>query len=363
MQRLRVLIAVSVGAVAAAAIAGLPAGQARVEPGTPFPPLKLQALRPGATGASPLDLAGALGKKPVLICYIALGEPLGEEALTVLQERTAGEWKGAVEVLGAVRLSGGSTPGQARERLSLLGVDLPVVMDDSFALGTALGVTTSPSFSLVDRTGTLRIADARSLRQELPEGGTLEQAVGAAARGGSVPTVLKMPRYYPAGELVGEPAPDFILQQFQGRERLKLSDRLAAGQGKKMVALLFWHPNCKHCKQAMPGIMAGWRAYQQYIDLFSVVALKNEDEVVNARDTIRAHGMTFPVLQDEGRRVTELYKVVSTPTMFFVRPDGRVESVYTKGDVNYVPVFSAKLRSILGVASQLSGSRPKSKSP
>jgi peroxiredoxin len=361
MQRLRVLIT-ALGACVLAAATPIGARQQRVEPGAPFPPLKLQVVRSGAEGTSPLDLSGVLGKRPLLVCYLALGEPLGEEALTLLQERAAGEWKGKVEVLGALRPGpGGAAP--VRERLSLLGVDLPVAMDGDFTLGAALGATTSPSFTLVDKGGTLRVSDARSLRHELPTGETLQQAVDAAARGGPVPTVLKMPRHYPATELVGAPAPDFILPQFEGRERLKLSERLAAGNGKKMVALLFWHPNCKHCKQAMPGIVTGWKTWQQYIDVVSVVALKNENEVVNARDTIRAHGMTFPVLRDEGRRVTELYKVVSTPSMFFVRPDGRVDSVYTKGDVNYVPVFSAKLRSILGVASQLSGSRPKSKAP
>jgi peroxiredoxin len=356
MQRLRVLIP----AVVLAAALPVVAQAVRVEPGGAFPPgLKLQVLNSGGKDPAPLDLRPVVGKKPLVVCYIALGEPLGEEALVGLQERARGAWKGRVEAMGALKPSGGTTPSEVRERLSLLGVDLPVVLDSDFTLGTSLGVTTAPSLSLVDAKGTLRIADARSLKQEVAAGLKLEQAIESAARGGEVPTVAKLPRYYPANELVGESFPDFMLKQFEAATRVKLSDRVAAGGGKKMVALLFWHPNCTHCKKAMPGIVVGWETYQKYIDLVSVVALKNPDEVRNAEDTIRAHHMSFPVLEDEGRRVTDLYKVVSTPTMFFIKPDGKVDSVYTTGEVNFVPVFSAKLRSILGVPSQLRGSRPK----
>ena len=355
MQRLRVLIP----AVALAAVTQIPAQAVRVAPGAPFPTLKLRALSPAGPEASPLDLAGVLGKKPLVVCYIALGEPLGEEALMGLQERARGAWKGRVEAVGALRPGGGMSTAQVRERLSRMGVEIPVVVDDDFTLGAALGFTTAPSFSLVDARGTLRIADARSLKQELLPGGRLEQAIDSAARGGEVPTVARLPRYYPANELVGEISPDFTLAQLEGAARVKLSELLAAGGGKKIVALFFWHPDCKDCKQAMPGIVVGWQTYNKYIDLVSVVALKNADEVRNAQETIRAYSMTFPILEDEGRRVTDLYKVVSTPTMVFIKPDGKVDSVYTAGEVNYLPVFSAKLRSILGVASQLRGARPK----
>ena len=102
----------------------------------------------------------------------------------------------------------------------------------------------------------------------------------------------------------------------------------------------------------MPGIMVGYNAYKKWIDLVSVVDLKNADEIRNAEDTIRAHKITFPVLQDEDRRITDLYKVVSTPTFVFLKPDGAVDSVYTSGDVNFVTVFSAKIASLLGVGAE-----------
>jgi peroxiredoxin len=167
-----------------------------------------------------------------------------------------------------------------------------------------------------------------------------------------VPQSLRLPRYYPSEELVGEQFPDFILKEFKGDKRVKLSDYVKED---RVTALLFWHPNCKQCKTAMPGIVTGANSYAKWLDIISVVSLKNSDEARNAEDTIRAHKMEFPVLEDEGKRVKDLYKVLSTPTMFFIRPDGVIDSVYTKGDVNYVPVFSVRIRKILKVGLEYEG--------
>jgi thiol-disulfide isomerase/thioredoxin len=313
-------------------------------------------LRSGSKQPAPWDLGRVVGRRPLVICYLATGEPKGEETLLQLQARMKGGWAGKVEALGAVRF-GDAAAAEVAARMSLLGIDLPVILDDGFALGRKLGTTTSPSLTLVDRSGVLKVADARSLKQEALPGTRIADLVDKAARGEPVPTIARLERYYPVTELVGESYPDFMLKQFQGTARVKLSDRFTPG-AKKIVAVLFWHPNCPHCKKLMPGIVSGYETYKEFVDLVSVVALKDGAESRNAADTIRNHKMTFPVLEDEGRRIHEIYKIVSTPTMIFIRPDGVVDSAYTNGDVNYLPVFSAKLRSILGQPSRLRGSRP-----
>ncbi len=315
-------------------------------PGAVVPAMTVSVLRPGAADPAPLDLGTILGKRPVLICYFVPGEPLGEEQLRLVQVQAGGAWSGKVEVLAAMRF-GAAGGGEVAQRLFKAGLKFPIVLDESFALGAALKATTSPSLSLVDGAGTLRIADARSLRQKVTPEMQLSQAIDAAARGAAVPTVPKLPTYYPANELIGERYPDFDLPQLGTGSRLKLSQRF----GKKIVALYFWHPDCKKCKTLMPGVVTGYETYKSLIDLVSVVALKNGDEARNAADAIAAHKMTFPVVEDDDRRVSRLYKVVSTPTMIFIRPDGKVDSVYTSGDVNYLPVFAAKVKSILRATS------------
>jgi peroxiredoxin len=329
-----------------------PARPAAVVPGNKVPPLKLSALLPGGKQPAPFDLKASLGSKPLVICYLRLGEALGEEGFLKVQGLAQGPLKGKVEFIGATNPGSKTTVAAAAERLSLLGVELPFVIDNEFELGATLGVTSAPSIALIDAGGVLRVADAKSLKQNVAPATTLLQAIQSAAKGGLVPTVARLPRYYPVEELVGEQYPDFMLKKFEGTDRVKMSEVVARDlKEKKLPVLFFWHPNCPHCKKAMPAIMVGYKSYARWLDLISIVDLKNADEIRNTEDTIRAHGVTFPVLQDEDRRITDMYKVVSTPTFVFLKPDGVVDSVFTSGDINYVTVFSAKIRSVLGVAS------------
>ena len=360
MQRLRVLTpllgAVLAGAAAFASVPGTPdtgaseppaASPARVEAGSKIPPLKLSAIQPGQKQPTPLEIA-AKGK-PLVVCYLRIGESLGEEGLLSVQSLVSGPLKGKVDLLGATNPGTKVTVPALVDRLSLLGVTVPFVLDDDLQLGRMLSVTSAPSMALIDGAGTLRVMDAKSLKQQVVSGVTLKEAIEKAARGEQVPTVPALARYYPANELVGEPFPDFMLKKFESTERVKMSEVVARDKrDKKVPAIFFWHPNCPHCKKAMPSIMVGYRAYGKWLDLISIVDLKNADEIRNAEDTIKAHGVTFPVLQDEDRRISDLYRVVSTPTFVFLKPDGVVESVYTSGDVNYVTIFQAKVKALVG---------------
>ncbi len=351
MQRVRVLILASLALTPASlgAHAFTLAGESRpaaVEPGQPFSPMKVRALYPGEADPKALDLAASLGKLPVIICYFMLGEPAGEETLLTVQKMANGPVKGGADFLGATRPGKKFTIGQAVTRLALLGVSIPVIVDERFELGAALGVAQAPAISLIDAEGVLRINEAKSLKQLVRGTASMADAITAAVRRKPIPTVKELPRYYPVKELVGTRYSDFTLKTFMGTDRVKLSDHV---KEKKLTGLLFWHPNCSHCKVAMPSMMTAYRGYRNLLDFVSVVDIKNADEARNAEDTIKAHGLTFPVLEDEGRRVHDLYKVVSTPTLVFVKPDGTVDSAYTSADVNYFTVIQARIRAVLNV--------------
>jgi len=363
MQRLRVLSVLGVLGVlyGAAAFATAPATPpptqeaslavtTRILPGNKITALKLRAIQPGSKAVQSLDLASVIGSKPLVVCYLKLGETAGEEGLLSLQTFLRGPLEGKVTLLGVANPGSKLSDAAVADRLSLLGVTAPFALDDGLELGRALGVTSAPSISLIDATGVLRVPDAKSLKQEVASGISLGDAIGKASRREPVPTVARLGRYYPAVELIGEPYPDFILKKFESGERFKMSETVARdAKEKKIPVLFFWHPNCVHCKKSMPSIMVGYKAYGKWLDLISIVDLKNSDEVRNAQDTIRAHAVSFPVLRDEDRRISDLYKVVSTPTFVFLKPDGTIDSVYTSGDVNYVTVFQARIKSILKV--------------
>ena len=355
MQRLRVLTlpVLLLCALLTAAGGELPAQEDSpkvpfnmTSPGTKFPALRLNVLEPGATELTLLDLGAILGKKPIVFVYFLMGEGISEEVFLDVQEMAETELKDKVAVFGVIKLGRRYTLDAAIERLSLFGASVPVVVERNLLLANHLGVKTAPSISLIDHNGIYKVPDAKSLKQEIVRGINMRKAILNAARRGPVPQSLRLPRYYPAEELVGEPFPDFILKELNSDKRFKLSDYVKES---RVTALFFWHPNCKQCKTAMPGIVTGAISYEKWLDIISVTNLTNADEERNASDTIRAHKMEFPVLVDEGKRVRDLYKVLSTPTMFFIRPDGIVDSVYTKGDANYIPIFSVRIRRILKV--------------
>ena len=327
-----------------------PAATPRVVPGERFPALTVTALLADGNAARspmPVDLGFFIGKKPLVICYLVAGNPSSEEVCGAAEKLALDELRGGVEMIYAVKLAQGSTAAHAEAWRARRGLRAPLIVEREHRLGAALGAFTSPSLSLIDAAGILRIPDAKSLKQPVDPQINFGQAVREAAARRPVPTIQRLPQYFPVTELVGQRAPDFDLAQFQAPGRFKLSQ--AAAEGKKITVLFFWHPNCKHCKLLMPSIVAGVRSAPEQVRLVSVVTLADEDEAVNCADAVRAHGVPQPILVDEGKSVNEAYRIVSTPTLLFVRPDGVVDSVYTSSKINFLPIMTAKLQSILGL--------------
>src|SRR5437867_11966817 len=125
MQRLRILIATI--ALVPLALPGLSRGEeaqappaaapAAVLAGDKVPSLKLKALFPGDKEPKALDLGVSLGRKPVVICYIVLGESLGEEGFLSVQKLIRDQLKAKVDFFGATRLGKKVTLPMAVERI------------------------------------------------------------------------------------------------------------------------------------------------------------------------------------------------------------------------------------------------------
>ncbi len=327
--------------------------------GQPLGVPEVAVLRPGEPVLQRVDLTRSLGRLPIVICYFRLGDPVGERVFIALQQLALGPVAEKVEVYGAVKPGPGLKLEGVADRLSSLGTVLPVIVDqEGFALGEGLDVTESPSIGLIDAKGLVRIADARSLKQVVSGTATLAEAIAWVAAGNPMPTIARLPRYYPVVELIGEPFPDFTLPRFGAEGSVTMSDQRARNKG-KVIGVLFWHPACEHCLKVMPSILAGRRAAARSFDLISIVDVKGEDDARDTGDAIGAQGIDFPVLQDDRRRVHSLCNVITTPTLVFVRPDGIVDSVYYSGEVNYLTVIQARVKAVLG----LGGGRGASTAP
>jgi peroxiredoxin len=124
-----------------------------------------------------------------------------------------------------------------------------------------------------------------------------------------------------------QPAPDFTLKSLDG-PNLRLEEY--RGQ---VVLLNFWASWCGPCRQEMPVLD---RLHQRYADTgFAVLGVNVEGEEGPARDLLAKVPVTFPVLIDEGQRVSELYDLQAMPSTVVIDRDGVVRFVhrgYRPGD-------------------------------
>jgi peroxiredoxin len=130
---------------------------------------------------------------------------------------------------------------------------------------------------------------------------------------------------------VGEAAPDFMLKNLKGEE-VRLSELKGKG-----VVINFWATWCNPCKREMPLIE---EHYQLVKDQgIEILAVNIAESHLAVSSFINRLGVTFPVLLDSNRIVTQRYGVGALPSTFFINKDGMVmdhfigemnESILTK---------------------------------
>jgi peroxiredoxin len=118
---------------------------------------------------------------------------------------------------------------------------------------------------------------------------------------------------------VGNPAPDFSLQDLSG-ESLRLSD-----QHGKAVLINFWATWCGPCRLEMPAFQERAGKYESELVILAVNFDEPAERVQGFADEF---GLTFPVLLDPGGNVQELYRVRGYPTTYVVDAEGVVQNVH-----------------------------------
>ena len=116
----------------------------------------------------------------------------------------------------------------------------------------------------------------------------------------------------------GKTAPTFQLATTTG-ERLSLPEALASGP----VLLAFFKVSCPTCQFTFPFLQ---RLYQQLreqgVQIWGVVQDKAQDGARFAA----TYGVTFPILIDDSPyKVSRAYGLTHVPSLFLVKPDGRIE--------------------------------------
>lgn len=126
-----------------------------------------------------------------------------------------------------------------------------------------------------------------------------------------------------AGPTVGQPAPAFRLQTFDG-DVLDLAD--LAGD---VVVLNFWASWCVPCADEADDLEALWRRFRDRGVRFVGVNFVDTDGP--ARAYLATHGVTYPNGPDLGGRISASYRVTGVPETFVVDRGGRIVSLAAPG--------------------------------
>lgn len=108
---------------------------------------------------------------------------------------------------------------------------------------------------------------------------------------------------------------DFTLTDLQGK-----AWHLADLRG-NVVLVNFWATWCPPCRKEMPDLQA---LYDKYKDQGFVVLSISDEGAAKVAPFIKERNITYPVLLDPGRKVSELYQVEGIPKSFVYDREGRL---------------------------------------
>ncbi len=211
--------------------------------------------------------------------------------------------------------------GDAESNKSLAdehGLRCPILLQRDGETAEAFTTLGTPAAYLLDHRG--RIAKALAL------GADQVSALARGAAGRKAPLARERPladsRIERDGIPVGSPAPSFELPDLQGG-RVSLDDY----RGRR-VLVVFSDPACAPCDD-VAGDLA--RFYGEHRDDPLDVVIVTRGKPEENRRKAAAHGIRFPVVIQEGWRVSKKYGIFSTPVAFLVDERGVVSRPVARG--------------------------------
>jgi len=112
----------------------------------------------------------------------------------------------------------------------------------------------------------------------------------------------------------------------------------------KPLVLNFWATWCPPCRAEMPALQAVAQAYrEQGVRVLGVNQAEEPNQVVGFMQTL---GLDFPVLLDRDAAVSQLYRVRSLPTTFFIDREGVIREIVIGGPMSQA-LLASKMESLL----------------
>ncbi|MEM7279644.1 MAG: TlpA disulfide reductase family protein [Pseudomonadota bacterium] len=139
--------------------------------------------------------------------------------------------------------------------------------------------------------------------------------------------------------LDGAKAPDFSLTTFTGNTM-----SLAEQKG-DVVMINFWATWCGPCRQEMPILDELFTRYERAG--FQLLGVNIDDEPARAKAMIAELGVSFPVLFDSDKKVSELYDVQAMPVSVMVDREGVVRYVHYGYKPGYEDKYLDQIRELI----------------
>ncbi|MEW6350057.1 MAG: TlpA disulfide reductase family protein [Thermodesulfobacteriota bacterium] len=138
-----------------------------------------------------------------------------------------------------------------------------------------------------------------------------------------MPVVLAVCLAWPALSLgtpaEGQKSPSFRAETLDG----KVTEVGTAGNGNALL-LVFWATWCPHCLNDIPELNAIHAKYApKGLDLVGINVGVN-DSIPRVQSVIQKFKIAYPIVFDQGSKITRLYEITGAPTFVLVDREGVV---------------------------------------
>ncbi len=91
----------------------------------------------------------------------------------------------------------------------------------------------------------------------------------------------------------------------------------------KAVVLDFWATWCKHCDEELDKLKKHFSGREDV----QIIAISQDTKrgLSRVRRMTKAHGWDFPIILDEGKKISSRYGVIALPTVVVIGRDGEVK--------------------------------------